>query len=388
MNLIQPMLNSFPPHTWSALAGSLNETPERTRQGLFDALPVFFAGLIGRGATTSGAAGLLSLMRSSNLDLTRVSSAREGLINEPNLLHEGGALAHSVLGDNFDNAAGAVARHAGVGIGTAQSLLGLAAPLALGGIARNAPAGGFTPESLTRFLQGQRDDVVAAAPQGLSLSWFDRAPAAAARATQAAAAPAKRGASRVWPWLIGLGAVILFGTMMSQCTTQRVTTPTPAPPAAPRVNVPDAPAGYIDLPNGVRLNAAVGTIGRDLATFLSSGTPAPRTFTFNDLNFDTGDIVVTPESTATLNAIASTLAAYPNAGVRLDGYTDNVGERAANMTLSQNRANAVAQALVARGVDASRISTAGFGPDNPVASNDTEAGRAQNRRLELTVTRK
>ena len=71
MNLIQPMLNSLPPQAWGALAGSLNETPERTRQGLFDALPMFFASLIGKASTTAGAAGLLSLMRNSPIDLDR-----------------------------------------------------------------------------------------------------------------------------------------------------------------------------------------------------------------------------------------------------------------------------------------------------------------------------
>jgi OOP family OmpA-OmpF porin len=74
--------------------------------------------------------------------------------------------------------------------------------------------------------------------------------------------------------------------------------------------------------------------------------------------------------------------------VRLDGHTDNVGDRASNVDLSLARANAVARLLTERGVQASRITTAGFGPDRPVASNDTEEGRASNRRIELTVTRK
>src|SRR5262245_29541114 len=97
MNLIQPLLNSFPPQSWGALAGTLNETPERTRQGLADALPMFFASMIGKASTAAGAAGLLSMMRNTNIDLDRVASGRDAPVAEPSLLREGGNLAHSVM---------------------------------------------------------------------------------------------------------------------------------------------------------------------------------------------------------------------------------------------------------------------------------------------------
>lgn len=389
MQLIQPMLNSFPPQAWGALAGSLNETPERARQGLFDAVPMFFASLIGKASTTAGAASLLSLMRNSPIDLNNVASSRPGAVTDPNVLREGDSLAHSILGDSFNNVANTISRHAGVGLNSAQSLLGLAAPLALGGIAKAAPPSGFTPEGLMRFLQGQRDDVIAAAPQDLPLG-LDRAPTASATVHAAATAPPIRRGGGVMPWILGIGAAILLALILGQCMSR-----TPAPVVeTPSVTVPAAPAApvvtpnIIELPGGVRLDVPVGSIGHNLATYLASAQPAPQTFTFDNLNFDTAEVTVTPESTATLNAIAQTLTAYPNAQVRLEGHTDTVGERQANIDLSLARANAVARSLSDRGVDASRITAAGFGPDRPVASNDTEAGRAQNRRLELTITQK
>jgi outer membrane protein OmpA-like peptidoglycan-associated protein len=82
------------------------------------------------------------------------------------------------------------------------------------------------------------------------------------------------------------------------------------------------------------------------------------------------------------------LKAYPNAEVQLVGHTDNSGDPAANMKLSQDRANAVRDMLVNGGIDANRISTAGYGQDKPIASNDTGEGRAKNRRTELVVTKK
>jgi outer membrane protein OmpA-like peptidoglycan-associated protein len=379
MNLIQPLLNSLPPQTWGAIAGRLNETPERARQGLADALPMLFASLIGKASTMAGAVGLLNIMRNARFDPDRVLSGRESVVTEPNLLREGDTLAHSVLGESYNTAASAISRHAGVGLNAAQSLLGLAAPLAFGSIAKAAPANGFTPEGLMRFLQGQREDVLASAPRGLSMGALDR-PAAAAR-------PAPAARNRILPWLIGIAAAVLLALTLGQCMSQRIAPP-PVAMQAPKVVAPAPPASVIQLPGGIRLDAPVGSIGHNLALYLGSAQPAPMTFTFNNLAFDAGEVALTPESAAALDAIATTLNAYPNVTIRLDGHTDNVGERAANVDLSLARANAVARLLSERGVDPARMTTAGLGPDRPIAANDTEQGRAANRRLELTVTRK
>ena len=73
--------------------------------------------------------------------------------------------------------------------------------------------------------------------------------------------------------------------------------------------------------------------------------------------------------------------------MQLSGYTDSIGRPEANKKLSIDRANAVRDQLVSAGVAASRIETQGLGEENPIASNDTDEGRAKNRRLELTVTK-
>jgi outer membrane protein OmpA-like peptidoglycan-associated protein len=79
---------------------------------------------------------------------------------------------------------------------------------------------------------------------------------------------------------------------------------------------------------------------------------------------------------------------YPNVNLKIGGYTDNVGDAAANQRLSQARAENTKQAIVAQGIDASRLEAEGYGPDHPVASNDTEQGRQQNRRIDVRVTKK
>jgi outer membrane protein OmpA-like peptidoglycan-associated protein len=85
-----------------------------------------------------------------------------------------------------------------------------------------------------------------------------------------------------------------------------------------------------------------------------------------------------------IDAVAQLLKDRPEARVMIEGYTDDRGGNAVNQRLSEQRADAVRQALVQRGVDAGRIEVAGRGSAQPVASNETAEGRAQNRRVELT----
>lgn len=100
--------------------------------------------------------------------------------------------------------------------------------------------------------------------------------------------------------------------------------------------------------------------------------------------FDTGKSVLKPESDAAVAEIAKLLQADPALKVYVVGHTDNVASLELNMNLSQARAEAVAQALVAKhGIAAARLTGRGVGPLCPVASNDAEDGRAKNRRVEL-----
>jgi outer membrane protein OmpA-like peptidoglycan-associated protein len=100
--------------------------------------------------------------------------------------------------------------------------------------------------------------------------------------------------------------------------------------------------------------------------------------------FDTGSSVIKPESEAALSQIAKLLAGDAALKVHVVGHTDNVGTLESNMKLSQARAEAVVQALVAKhGIAAARLKASGVGPLAPVASNEAEEGRAKNRRVEL-----
>ncbi len=101
------------------------------------------------------------------------------------------------------------------------------------------------------------------------------------------------------------------------------------------------------------------------------------------IHFDFDKAVIQPDSNALLDDVATTLKHFPKWRLRITGHTDSTGDAAYNEELSMNRANAIKQALVERGIDASQLETSGTGEKQPVASNDTPEGQALNRRVEL-----
>lgn len=107
------------------------------------------------------------------------------------------------------------------------------------------------------------------------------------------------------------------------------------------------------------------------------------TLTLTNILFDTGRATIRAESDALLGTVAEMLKADPGLALEIQGHTDNVGAKDANLKLSRDRAEAVKARLVAAGIAAARLTTAGLGDTQPVADNATDDGRAQNRRVVL-----
>lgn len=101
------------------------------------------------------------------------------------------------------------------------------------------------------------------------------------------------------------------------------------------------------------------------------------------ITFDIDKSDIKPQSMGTLNMIVGVLKSNPDLKFEIDGHTDNTGETAHNLTLSQQRADAVKAQLIKMGIDAGRLTTKGFGDTKPISDNDTPEGRANNRRVEF-----
>ncbi len=156
---------------------------------------------------------------------------------------------------------------------------------------------------------------------------------------------------------------------------------------------------------GAAIGAAIGGLGgagvgrmmdnqeRDMRNALAASEAAAVTregnllaVTFKgDVTFDTNSTVVRPGLISEINRVAAVLNQYPSTLVRVEGYTDSIGSDAYNMDLSYRRANAVRNLLVQRGIADNRMDVVGYGKTMPVASNDSEAGRQRNRRVEIKI---
>lgn len=131
-------------------------------------------------------------------------------------------------------------------------------------------------------------------------------------------------------------------------------------------------------------------LGAGLLFFLFRKKPQPKKIeqvlkdAFNNLNFEFNKSVILPTSFESLNELASVMN-QTTWNLKLSGHTDNKGSESYNLKLSENRAKAVKNYLVAQGVDPSRIESKGFGSTQPIAPNDTEENRAINRRVEFQI---
>lgn len=154
-------------------------------------------------------------------------------------------------------------------------------------------------------------------------------------------------------------------------------------------------AGTGALIGGLAGLAAGGALGnyydkqaKELATIADvvKGANGIQVFLKNDILFDVNSAVLSTEAMNTLTDLNRVLKKYPKNRIVVQGFTDSTGSDEYNLKLSEQRAQAVYNYLLAGGLKTLSISYVGYGKANPIASNDTEAGRAQNRRVVLAIT--
>ena len=180
------------------------------------------------------------------------------------------------------------------------------------------------------------------------------------------------------------------GTDAAPPSSQRVV-PAKMEPTAP-VEAPAPAASFTKkLGSGFDLSGNTNGIEAGLIGFIESDKVVDKEtwFNFDRLIFKTGSAELDMDkSKDQLNNMFEILKAFPNVKLKVGGYTDNTGVEAANMKLSQDRANTVVSALNGMGTDKARIEAEGYGSQHPAGDNATEEGRAQNRRIAVHVTAK
>lgn len=175
------------------------------------------------------------------------------------------------------------------------------------------------------------------------------------------------------------GSIVLSGTAPSESVANRVATAvqTAWPDLVPVNDIAVITPGLAPPP-APRGPALTGECA-DLQPTISGLLRTP-------IQYDANGTGLAPSSAALINEIVDELKACPDARVAITGHTDDSGADADNITLSTKNAKAVADAFIRQGISAGRVSSEGVGSTEPIAGNDTESGRAANRRIEITVS--
>ncbi len=427
-DLIETTKAMMTPDVIAKAADSSGETPEAARKALLGAVPTVFAGLAHSAAAPGGAERLFGII------MERGSS--------------GAGLMSKVFGERGGAVSDALAKSSGTTGASASRLLTLALPMVAGLLGKEIISKRMNPSGLAAQLFSHKKAILddPNTPPGLagalgvgSLSEIGgtaagvdephvssaAAPvraAAAERAPRVAERPVVVAPKRHTPWgaiipllllIGGLAVWGLFSPKHAQMPHVGIMAPQPAMPTVmPTVGMPRAPEApampepevsavpkaetppggeapamaQVTLPGGKTLDVEANSPEADMAHDLGDGTMSlPRTFQFSGLNFESGTATVSPDSSKTLDDLAAMLQSYPSSRVRIEGHTDSTGDPAANQTLSQARADATKEMLVARGIASDRIETAGNREHAPVADNETEEGRARNRRTDIVL---
>ncbi len=166
--------------------------------------------------------------------------------------------------------------------------------------------------------------------------------------------------------------------------------PAPAAPAAPKVATP-APAAPVPAPKAPPVAAAPAAPAKPAAPVVASSDTCEQdlgtAMKASRILFNSASASLRRESQPVLLQIAAAIKRCGDRKIEIGGHTDSTGTAGFNQNLSKGRAKAVADALVKTGIPMTRLQVAGYGPAKPVAPNDTEAGKLQNRRIEFTVVR-
>jgi OOP family OmpA-OmpF porin len=397
--IVDSIMNLLTRQVTTSLADRLGASPAAVQTGIGTSVAALLAGIANRAGDSSFVSQVFNLVKSSNTQdiLNTLPNLASGAGASSSATQQGLKLSSLLLGDQQSSIENFIGRQSGLTADAGRDLMSLAAPLTAGFLGQQIRDTGLTSSSFANMIRSEAFKIQGFLPAGLpNLLSAVSVPAAFGTAKATAG---EGGGRKLILTLLALLLLALIAWLASRgCNKSE---PAPAPPAEAvtpaSAPVPASAPGLLGefitrkLPDGTELNIPRLGIENKLLDFIEDHSrPVDKTtwFDFDRLTFDTGKATLQNSSAEQLQNIAAILKAYPNVKVKIGGYTDNTGNKEANLKLSQDRASNVMRELVQRGIDPSRLEAEGYGEDHPVAGNSTPEGRQQNRRISLRVTAK
>ncbi len=385
----------------------LHEEEARVQNAMWGIVPSVLAGILHKAG--SGNAGSVLSMAKDTANSNMLSGISNFSSNN-NLLERGSDLLKGIFGNRFTDVIHMISNFAGIKSSSAASLMSVAAPAALGTLGAHAISTNMNERTLVSFLDNQKDSIMQALPAGLNLAGaLGVSSLANIGSTVTGVLPGataqvrdmprnmRRSSTPRWlvPAIVGLAflGLIWYFTSRNKTTREEVSMTQPAEPGAIASPPPSGETVNVMLPNGVAIDAYRNGIEDQLVQFLND--PARQVdnstwFDFDKLNFETGSATITAESMPQIRNIAAILKAFPNASIKIGGYTDATGDKMANQKLSQARAEAVVAELRNNGITDAQLSGAeGYGSKFAKApANASDDERKMDRRISVSVRKK
>ena len=429
-NLIESIRDLFNNEFVNRASSSLGESHGSIQKALGGIIPALLGGALVK--ANSGDGGSVLNMARNAIAGGSVSNMLTG--DTGSLLSRGMDMLSGLFGNKTTTVSNAISNYAGIREPSASSLMGMSAPLVLGRLGEHAQEQNMNASDFTSFLTSQKDHILSAMPSGLNLgsllgmgslaSMGNRAASMAGDARDRATNELRRervtgdmqhvsderrkpGVGWVLPLvLLVLAALAVWyfagrGKDKSEMATRSTTTDNNAAKHAPvaidNTSNNMAKSGRtstkVRLANGTELEAYAGGVEEKLVNCLDDAAckaGKDKWFDFDNINFETGSANLTSESQAQVKNIAAVLNAYPKAKIKIGGYTDKTGNAASNQKLSQQRADAVMNAIKAAGARPEQLTGAeGYGSSMakmPASASDEE--RRADRRISVQLREK
>jgi len=407
-------------------ANFLNEEESKTSKAINGTFATVLAGLIEKGSTKKGANDIFKSIEKQDSNIidnvenifTRSPQTVNGLSNI------GTRELPNFLGSNQREAGNIIAKESGMKRTASSKLMKISTPFLMGVLGKQVADNDLDADGLMNLINSQKSNIENSLPEGTvdalhlkSFGWVKKEEVKVEKevkpkkekvvepikeevvATPETHEPTTGSSGMGWlKWLLPLlliGAILFFlisrfgcaGTVENAASTVAATTKNVVEETAEVVtntlgSVNDAALKVLD-----NITFAAGSAGAQMMAFIKGGAKGDGRFRFNNLNFASGSAVIDSASEPEIDNLSSILKAYTDVNVVIEGYTDSIGNPDSNLNLSQRRADAVQNRLIAAGINENRISTKGFGAANPIGDNATKEGQAQNRRIEVVIVK-
>ena len=399
-SLLDSVRSAFPETLIAKFSVLLGESGANINKAMQGAMPMVLTDILHKSYSPEGISKVSTLARQAVTgdffgQLHELNVGNGGLVAGSSLLGKGAEFLKALLAGHSDSVVNEISRYSNTSISSAAFIVGLVSFASLDAIGRYLANHSVDGNGLSTWIKGQGDPILHAIPVGLEVK-----PALGIQHYPWEKTKKTRRNSVLYGVIILLIVVVAAILLFRSCHTETVTSTAadttvtvtkPAPVPAVNTDTAASPRTQVSLPNGQVVDAKKGGTEDRLIAFLSDpNAPLDKKngnwFDFTKVDFASNSASLLLESETQLRNIVAILGAFPKAKIKIGGYTDNTGDAAANVRLSQERADNILAKLKDLGAKSSQLVGAeGYGPKYPVGDNGTQAGRAMNRRMSINV---